>query len=97
NELWNLQNQVENWILQSPLAPQYAVVLKDRDMPTTPRVFKRGNPANLGDKVPRQFVSVLAGPERPSFASGSGRLELAQAIIDPQNPLTARVIVNRVW
>jgi uncharacterized protein DUF1553/uncharacterized protein DUF1549/cytochrome c len=97
NELWNLQNQVENWILQSPQAPRYALVLQDRDRPTTPHVFRRGNPANLGDRVPRQFVSVLAGPGRQPFSSGSGRLELAQAIIDPKNPLTARVLVNRVW
>src|SRR5262249_20949755 len=97
DELWKLQNQVENWILQSPLAPRYAVVLTDRDSPTTPHVFKRGNPANLGDKVPRQFVSVLAGTERQPFSMGSGRLELAKAITDTQNPLTARVIVNRVW
>ena len=72
-------------------------MLKDRELPTTPHVFKRGNPANVGDEVPRQFVEVVAGPERQPFAIGSGRLELAQAIIDPQNPLTARVIVNRVW
>src|SRR5690606_14023517 len=40
---------------------------------------------------------LLAGPNRQPFAKGSGRLELAQAIIDPRNPLTARVAVNRVW
>jgi hypothetical protein len=97
NELWNLQNQVENWILQSPLAARYAVVLQDRDQPVAPRVFKRGNPANLGDKVQRQFVSVVAGSAQMPFSQGSGRLQLAQAIIDPHNPLTARVIVNRVW
>jgi hypothetical protein len=60
-------------------------------------VFRRGNPAMKGDEVPRQFVSVVAGPDRQPFARGSGRLELAQDIIDPANPLTARVIVNRVW
>jgi len=97
NELWALENQVENWILQAPPERRYAIVLNDRRRPTTPHVFKRGNPANLGDKVPRQFVSVLAGPQRQPFSRGSGRLELARAIIDPQNPLTARVIVNRVW
>src|SRR4029453_2618696 len=74
-----------------------AIVLRDRDVPTTPRVFKRGNPALKGEEVPRQFVSVIAGDNRQPFAHGSGRLELAQAIIDPANPLTARVIVNRVW
>src|SRR4029079_7497742 len=97
DELWKLQNQVENWILQSPQAARHALVLQDRDFPTTPHVFKRGNPANLGDEVPRQFVSVVAGPQRQPFATGSGRQELAPAIIAPRNPLTARVIVNRVW
>src|SRR5699024_5997768 len=47
--------------------------------------------------VPRQFLAVLAGPERKPFQKGSGRLELAQAIVDPKNPLTSRVMVNRVW
>jgi hypothetical protein len=97
NVLWKLQNDVENWILQAPPEVRHAIVLNDRDPPTTPRVFKRGNPANKGDETPRQFVEVLAGPERQPFASGSGRLELAQAMVDPKNPLTARVMVNRVW
>jgi mono/diheme cytochrome c family protein len=97
NELWKLQNELDNWMLQSPPALRHAIVLTDRDVPTTPRVFKRGNPANPGDEVPRQFVEVLAGANRQPFSNGSGRLELAQAIVDPANPLTARVIVNRVW
>jgi hypothetical protein len=97
NELWKVQNELDNWILQSPPSVRHSIVLTDRDVPTTPRVFKRGNPANQGDEVPRQFVEVLAGADREPFAVGSGRLELAQAIVDPANPLTARVIVNRVW
>ena len=61
------------------------------------RVFKRGNPLTRGEDVPRRFLQVLAGDHAAPFAKGSGRLELAQEIIDPRNPLTARVMVNRVW
>src|SRR6185295_129522 len=46
---------------------------------------------------PRRFLEVLAGPNRPIFRQGSGRLELAQAIADKNNPLTARVMANRIW
>lgn len=61
------------------------------------KVAIRGNLRKLGEEAPRRFLRVLAGDDRAEFASGSGRLELANAIADPANPLTARVIVNRVW
>ena len=60
-------------------------------------VFLRGNTETKGDLVKRRFLKVLAQNEPKSFTQGSGRLELAEAIADPSNPLTARVIVNRVW
>ncbi|HTN74160.1 MAG TPA: DUF1553 domain-containing protein, partial [Pirellulaceae bacterium] len=97
DELWRLQGEVDNWLIQQPLAPAYACVLEDRAVLVNPRVFKRGRPANKGDEVPRQFLEWFSGPNRQPFQHGSGRLELAKAIIDPNNPLTARVIVNRVW
>lgn len=66
---------------------------RPRDLP----IFVRGNAGNHGEVVPRRFVEVLStdGPKR--FKRGSGRLELARAIASPENPLTARVIVNRIW
>jgi hypothetical protein len=73
------------------------VILRDREHLVDPRVFVRGNPANPGDEVPRRFLEVLAGTDRKPFAEGSGRLELARAIARADNPLTARVWVNRVW
>jgi hypothetical protein len=47
--------------------------------------------------VPRQFLELLSGPDRQPFANGSGRREMAEAIASADNPLTARVFVNRVW
>src|SRR5439155_4055101 len=57
----------------------------------------RGEAENQGDLVPRRFLEIVAGPNRPVFKNGSGRLELAFSIITTNNPLTARVLVNRVW
>ena len=60
-------------------------------------VYKRGNPANRGEIVPRRFLEVLSPtPPRP-FEQGSGRRELADALFTEGQALTARVIVNRVW
>ena len=60
---------------------------------------RRGNPNDLGELVPRRFLSAFPSKSgRPrQFSTGSGRLELAQAIVEDAAPLTARVIVNRVW
>jgi hypothetical protein len=96
-ELWKLQGDVDRWIIESSVPARHALTLVDRPVPTEPRVFIRGDPLRQGEDVPRQFVSLLAGDDRTPFAQGSGRLELAEAVIDPANPLTARVIVNRVW
>jgi hypothetical protein len=96
-KLQELRKAVEQWRATGPGAPPRAIVLLDSPTPHEPRVFVRGNPNNLGEPVPRQFLQVLTGPGRRPFRDGSGRLELAQAIIDRQNPLTARVLVNRVW
>ena len=95
--LKELRNSVEKWRATGPGAPPRAMALEDTPLPLEPRVFVRGNPNNLGEVVPRQFLGVLAGPERRPFTAGSGRLELARAIADPGNPLTSRVLVNRVW
>lgn len=69
--------------------------------PGTPRdlpVFRRGNPANPGAIVPRRFLQVLSeGTEPRTFQHGSGRLELADAIVNDAKSLAGRVIVNRVW
>ncbi len=80
-----------------PGSPPKAMVVNDLPNPIEPRVLLRGNPGRPGKEVPRQFLKVLSGPDRKPFKNGSGRLELAQAIASKDNPLTARVLVNRVW
>ncbi len=57
----------------------------------------RGDPKRLGDEVPRHFPAILGGQTLPANYVASGRLELAQWLTDPKNPLTARVMVNRIW
>ncbi|MEE2706016.1 MAG: PSD1 and planctomycete cytochrome C domain-containing protein [Planctomycetota bacterium] len=61
------------------------------------KVALRGNLRKQGPAAPRRFLQILSGDERPHFNQGSGRLQLAEAVVDPSNPLTARVIVNRIW
>ena len=65
--------------------------------PVRQRIFRRGQHKNPGPLVPKRFPLVLAGDDQPEVPAGSGRLELASWISSAQNPLTARVIVNRVW
>ncbi|MCC6235035.1 MAG: DUF1553 domain-containing protein [Verrucomicrobiales bacterium] len=78
--------------------PARAMVVADLPEPYAPRVFLRGNPARLGDAVPRGFLRILNGGRPQPFAGpGSGRLELARRIAAPSNPIAARVMVNRVW
>src|SRR5262249_14208263 len=96
-ELQKFRNACQQWRVSGPGAPPRAMVLDDLPRPVEARVFQRGNPGPPGEVVPRQFLGALAGKERQPFRDGSGRLELARAIIDPRNPLTARVMVNRVW
>jgi hypothetical protein len=93
----SLRNQIADLEITHPGAPLRAMALVDKPQPVEPHVFIRGNPGTRGPSVPRRFLSILSGPDAPPFQHGSGRLELAQAIANPNNPLTARVIVNRVW
>jgi hypothetical protein len=78
-------------------APPRAMALAESFNPHNSQVLTRGNPATPGEEAPRQFLKVLTGTHVISLTNGSGRLDLARAITSPDNPLTARVYVNRVW
>ncbi len=93
----NLQKVVDKFIADSRMEPDKALVLRDKESLRPLRVFIRGNPSRQGDVAPRRFLSIVAGENAPEFKEGSGRLEMAQAIVDRNNPLTSRTIVNRVW
>jgi mono/diheme cytochrome c family protein len=97
NKFQELQKKVESFQATSPLAPPRAMVVVDKPQPEEPRVLIRGIPSRPGHQVPRQFLLVLSERERQPFTGGSGRLELARAITSPANPLTRRVIANRLW
>lgn len=79
------------------LEPYYPYIhgVKDAEKPADLRISVRGNPENLGPEVPRHFLSVLSGDSPKPFSKGSGRMELAEAIVD--QPLALRVFVNRIW
>ncbi len=96
DQLGAIKKKIDAFQAMNPNAPPRAHVLNDGGV-QEPVVFLRGNPGNRGPTVPRQMVAVAAPAGRQPFKTGSGRLELAQAIASPTNPLTARVYVNRVW
>jgi mono/diheme cytochrome c family protein len=83
----------------SPAAPPKADVLVDVPSPRDYPVLLRGEAQNKGPETTRHFLSILSpDPKHPTpFRDGSGRLDLARAIASPSNPMTARVLVNRVW
>ena len=79
-------------------SPPRGMVINDKPTPHDPVIFKRGQPGNAGDSVPRRFLQLLSHVDggKP-FTKGSGRFELAQAIANKDNPLTSRILVNRIW
>jgi len=75
-----------------------AIAVLDRQQPRNSQLLVRGDVDQAADVVPRGLVEVLCGADEPrNIAVGSGRLDLAWWIASPDNPLTARVMANRVW
>ena len=85
--------------LKKDLPPAYPVLqtIADKETPQEQRVWIRGDQNNPGEAAPPHFLTVLSSGEPKRFDRGRERLELAEAIANSSNPLTARVIVNRVW
>jgi hypothetical protein len=97
----NTRNQLEIAVVgykaTSPKSPPHAMALIDKPKAVQGVVFLRGSASRPGKIVPRQFPAVLTGGKVKEFTEGSGRLDMANAIASKSNPLTARVMANRIW
>jgi mono/diheme cytochrome c family protein len=97
-EFKQLEKAIQAFEFSHPGAPPRAMVLNDKAQLYDPVIFRRGLPSNKGPHVPRRFLQVLSHVDGGAkFIDGSGRLELAEAIASDKNPLTPRVMVNRIW
>ena len=96
-DLLRKEHEIVELELTHPDAPMRAMVLEDAVRGHDSPLFIRGEAGNRGELVPRRFLQLLSGPSRPVYTNGSGRLELAMGIASPNNPLTARVMINRIW
>lgn len=91
------ETELAELLLFHPGAPAKAMVVQERKKPVVQYVFERGEPRNRGPQVTRHFLTVLDPQQQPFNEADSGRLDLANQIVSPANPLTSRVFVNRVW
>ena len=97
-ERYQLENRLKQLQANAPAPPPELLSIEEAEQIADSPLYVRGNVHQPGDVVPRGFLSVAVIGERPELpADHSGRLELAQWIASPDNPLTARVYVNRVW
>ncbi|QEF98305.1 Planctomycete cytochrome C [Stieleria maiorica] len=83
--------------LNSPGSPPRGMVLTESEAPPETRVFLRGNPTSRGERVEARFLTAVAPYNHQPFADGKRRRGLAESIVNPENPLTRRVIVNWIW
>lgn len=91
------KDQINALRLSHPGVPGEAMAVTDSEAPKDSYIFIRGEKSKKGAIVPRRFLDILTVGERRAFVDGSGRLEFAQAIANKENPITARVAVNRTW
>ncbi|MEZ6047229.1 MAG: DUF1549 and DUF1553 domain-containing protein [Planctomycetaceae bacterium] len=92
-----LNSAVDAARAKAPVELAQMLVVQDAETIIEPRIFKRGNPSRPAETVTRQYLRFFEDVSNEPFASESGRLGLAEAIVSEENPLTYRVIVNRVW
>jgi cytochrome c553 len=94
-QMATIKTDIDEW--RKKLEPSYPFLhgVEDAANPVNLPVSIRGNPANLGPEVPRHFLSMLSPDEPKPYTKGSGRLELAGDIVE--QPISKRVIVNRIW
>ncbi|HEY7290092.1 MAG TPA: PSD1 and planctomycete cytochrome C domain-containing protein [Vicinamibacterales bacterium] len=90
-----MREDIEKLRKEQPSKYPYVHGVADVEKPTNLKVGIRGSAYNLGEEVPRHFLSVLSDGDPAPFSKGSGRLELADAIL--KQPISTRVIVNRIW
>jgi uncharacterized protein DUF1549/uncharacterized protein DUF1553 len=91
-----LRREVEELKKAAPPEPPMACAVAEGEI-IQQRVFVRGNPQKPGQEAPKRFLRVLSGEHQSPITQGSGRLELASWLASPNHPLTARVMVNRIW
>ncbi len=103
-ELARRSSELTSLQASPPPDPGYAHGCAEGGCPLSPqegihdsRIHIRGRYDRLGPIVPRRFPEVLAGADQPPINEGSGRRQLAEWIARPEHPLTARVMVNRIW
>ena len=97
-ELATFEEALKELEKNRPPRPAYAMSARDRPEPADTKVAIRGDIGNPGELAPRGFLTTFAIPEVPTIDSKqSGRLQLAQWLTSHKNPLSARVMVNRIW
>jgi hypothetical protein len=91
-------HEINELELTHPGAPARAMLVEDAPKPRNSPIFIRGQAQVRGDQVPRHTLSIFSKNGKPEpFKQGSGRLELARSLASPENALTSRVAVNRIW
>ena len=97
-EIGGLDRLADRRRMMEDTVPASAFAMSSQDWrPADSPIHVRGNHENPGELVPRQYLQVIAGTDQEPYRNGSGRLGVARWIASEKNPLTARVMANRVW